>query len=151
MVAFAADQLDISKPKTQPKTWNFFNVYYFFLSLASLSALTVVVYIQDYVSWGWGLGIPTIAMGIAFVAFLVGSPIYLKVKSEGSPFFRLAQVIVAGVKRRKVKVVPDDSRLYENEDLDAGISKDGQLIHTNQLNPYQITNQLRYDISQIFF
>ncbi|KAL4571670.1 hypothetical protein LXL04_018433 [Taraxacum kok-saghyz] len=137
VVAFAADQLDISKPKSHPKTWNFFNVYYFFLSLASLSALTVVVYIQDYVSWGWGLGIPTIAMGIAFAAFLVGSPIYLKVKSEGSPFVRLAQVVVAGVKKRKEKVVPDDSCLYENEELDAGISKDGRLVHTNQLSPAQ--------------
>ncbi|KAD3068334.1 hypothetical protein E3N88_36214 [Mikania micrantha] len=134
VVAFAADQLDILKLKKQPKNWNFFNWYYFLLSVASLSALTLVVYIQDKVSWGWGLGIPTIAMVIAFVVFLVGSPLYQKEKPEGSPFVRLAQVIVAAIKKRKV-VVPsvDDKLLYENKDLDKGISKDGRLVHTDQL------------------
>nr|KAJ0189364.1 hypothetical protein LSAT_V11C800421010 [Lactuca sativa] len=135
VVAFAADQLDISKLKTQAKTtsWNFFNWYYFFLSLASLSALTVVVYIQDRVSWGWGLGIPTIAMGIAFVAFLVGSPLYQNIKPQGSPFVRLAQVIVAATKKWKSVVPLDDNLLYQNKELDASISKDGRLVHTNQL------------------
>ncbi|GJV48932.1 NRT1/ PTR family 3.1-like protein [Tanacetum coccineum] len=133
VVAFAADQLDMLKMKTQVKSWNFFNVYYFLLSLASLSALTVVVYIQDNVSWGWGLGIPTIAMVVAFVVFLVGSPFYQKAKPEGSPFVRLAQVIVASVKKRKLVVPVDDKLLYENKELDAGISKDGRLLHTNHM------------------
>ncbi|KAI7732270.1 hypothetical protein M8C21_004842 [Ambrosia artemisiifolia] len=133
VVAFAADQLDISNPKKQAKGWNFFNWYYLLLSLASLSALTLVVYIQDRVSWGWGLGIPTIAMVAAFVVFLVGSPLYQKEKPEGSPFVRVAQVIVAAIKKRRVEVPVDDKLLYENKDLDAGISKDGRLLHTNQL------------------
>ncbi|KAI3801344.1 hypothetical protein L1987_29448 [Smallanthus sonchifolius] len=133
VVAFAADQLDILKHKRQAKSWNFFNWYYILLSLASLSALTLVVYIQDKVSWGWGLGIPTIAMVIAFIVFLVGSPLYLKAKPEGSPFVRVAQVVVAAIKKREVVVPVDDKLLYENKDLDAGISKDGRLVHTNQL------------------
>lgn len=133
VVAFAADQLDSMKLKTQAKNWNFFNWYYFLLSLASLSALTIVVYIQDNVSWGWGLGIPTIAMVVAFVIFLIGSPIYQKIKPEGSPFVRLIQVIVAAIKKRKVVVPLDDKLLYENQELDANISKDGRLVHTNQL------------------
>lgn len=133
VLTFAADQLDILKYKTQAKSWNFFNVYYFLLSLASLSALTLVVYIQDHVSWGWGLGIPTIAMVVAFVVFLVGSPIYRKMKPEGSPFIRLAQVIVAAVKKRKVVAPENDKLLYENKELDASISKDGRLVHTDQL------------------
>ncbi|KAK9055485.1 hypothetical protein SSX86_026568 [Deinandra increscens subsp. villosa] len=133
VVAFAADQLDILKQKKQEQTWNFFNWYYFFLSLASLSALTLVVYIQDQVSWGWGLGIPTIAMVVAFVVFLAGSPLYKKTKPEGSPFVRVAQVVAAAIKKREVVVPVDDKLLYENKDLDAGISKDGRLVHTNQL------------------
>ncbi|KAI3801346.1 hypothetical protein L1987_29450 [Smallanthus sonchifolius] len=133
VVAFAADQLDILKQKKQAKNWNFFNWYYFLLSLASLSALTIVVYIQDIVSWGWGLGIPTIVMVIALVVFLVGSPLYQKAKPEGSPFVRVAQVIVAAIRKREVVVPVDDKLLYENKDLDAGISKDGRLVHTNQL------------------
>nr|XP_043621897.1 protein NRT1/ PTR FAMILY 3.1-like [Erigeron canadensis] len=133
VVAFAADQLDMKKLKTQAKNWNFFNWYYFLLSLASLSALTLVVYIQDNVSWGWGLGIPTIAMVAAFFVFLIGSPIYHKVKPEGSPFVRLAQVMVAAFKKRKVVLPVDDQLLYENKELDSSISKHGRLVHTHQL------------------
>ncbi|KAJ9548031.1 hypothetical protein OSB04_020574 [Centaurea solstitialis] len=134
VVAFAADQLDISKLKTRAKkSWNFFNWYYFALSLASLTALTVIVYVQDRVSWGWGLGIPTIAMAVAFVAFVVGSPLYQKAKPEGSPFVRVTQVIVAALKKWKMVVPVDDKLLYENKELDQGISKDGRLVHTDQL------------------
>ncbi|KVI12090.1 Major facilitator superfamily domain, general substrate transporter [Cynara cardunculus var. scolymus] len=133
VVAFAADQLDISKFKTQAKSWNFFNWYYFSLSLASLSALTVIVYVQDRVSWGWGLGIPTIAMAMAFVAFLVGSPLYQKTKPEGSPFVRVTQVIVAAVKKWQVMVPIDAKLLYENKELDHSISRDGRLVHTDHL------------------
>ncbi|XP_071720424.1 protein NRT1/ PTR FAMILY 3.1-like [Rutidosis leptorrhynchoides] len=133
VVAFAADQLDNMKLKTQAKNWNFFNWYYFLLSLSSLSAITLVVYVQDNVSWGWGLGIPTIAMVVAFVIFLIGSPIYKKLKPEGSPFVRLIQVIVAAIKKRKFDVPLDDKLLYENKELDAKISKDGRLVHSNQL------------------
>ncbi|KAI7999095.1 Protein NRT1/ PTR FAMILY 3.1 [Camellia lanceoleosa] len=58
VVTFAADQVGMTKAETESRSWNFFNWYYFFLEIASLSALTILVYIQDNVGWGWGLGIP---------------------------------------------------------------------------------------------
>ncbi|CAA2985749.1 NRT1 PTR FAMILY -like [Olea europaea subsp. europaea] len=132
VVTFAADQFDMNKSKTKIKTWNFFNWYYFCMGMASLAALTIVVYIQDNVSWGWGLGIPTIAMGFSIIVFILGSPLYRNVKIGGSPFVRVTQVIVAAVKKRKV-VAPTDHRvLYENRELDADISSNGRLLHSNQ-------------------
>ncbi|XP_015077784.1 protein NRT1/ PTR FAMILY 3.1-like [Solanum pennellii] len=132
VVTFAADQLDMRKSKVESRKWNFYNLFYFCVTMATLTALTVVVYIQDNVNWGWGLGLLTIAMALSVVAFVVGSPFYRKVEPGGSPLIRLTQVIVASVRKRKV-IVPDDDRLlYENRELDSAISHDGRLLHTNQ-------------------
>ena len=132
VVTFAADQFDMSKSGVAKRGWNFFNLYYFSMGLATLTALTVVVYTQDNVGWGWGLGIPTIAMAISIVAFLVGSPLYKKLKPGGSPLVRLVQVVVAAVKKRDVAVPADPKLLYENRELDAGICLQGRLLHSNQ-------------------
>ncbi|PON90359.1 Proton-dependent oligopeptide transporter family [Trema orientale] len=132
VVTFAADQFDMSKSGVAKRRWNFFNIYYFCMGLAALTALTVIVYIQDNVGWGWGLGIPTIAMAISIVAFIVGSPLYNKVKAGGSPLVRLAQVVVATVKKRDAVVPMDPKLLYENRELDADICLHGRLLHSNQ-------------------
>ncbi|KAG5552679.1 hypothetical protein RHGRI_010694 [Rhododendron griersonianum] len=132
VVTFAADQFDMSKAKVESRKWNFFNWYYFSTGAASLIALTVVVYIQDNVGWGLGLGIPTIIMAVSVLAFVLGSPLYRRVKPSGSPLVRLVQVIVAAVKKRKAVAPEDPSLLYENRELDAGICSTGRLLHSGQ-------------------
>ncbi|KAK9933352.1 hypothetical protein M0R45_020552 [Rubus argutus] len=139
VVTFAADQLDY-KNKTNKVTtksiniqkWNFFNWYYFCMAVATLAALTIVVYVQDHVGWGWGLGIPTVAMALSVVAFVIGSPLYKKLKPGGSPLVRLAQVIVAAALKEKAQLPHDPNLLYTNAQLDAAISVHGKLLHTNQ-------------------
>ncbi|KAJ0610916.1 putative proton-dependent oligopeptide transporter family, MFS transporter superfamily [Helianthus annuus] len=135
VVTFAADQFDMSTGKSNPSSVgrNFFNWYYFCMGLATLMALTVVVYIQDHAGWGLGLGIPTIAMVLSFIAFVVAAHLYRRVKPEGSPLVRVAQVVVASFKKRKLVVPGDTTLLYENKKLDARISVDGRLLHTNTL------------------
>lgn len=132
VVPFSADQFDMTKDGVASRKWNLFNWYFFIMGFASLSALTIVVYVQDNVGWGWGLGIPTIAMMISVISFVLGSPLYKTVKPEGSPLTRLAQVVVAAVKKRK-ETLPDDPKLlYHNRELDAAISLEGSLLHSNQ-------------------
>ena len=131
MIPFAADQFDMTKSSVAARSWNLFNWYYFGMGMATLTALTFVVYIQDNAGWGWGLGVPTIAIALSIKAFLVGSPLYSRINPAGSPFVRLAQVIVAAVKKRK-GVPEDPALLYENRELDAAISLHGRLVHTNQ-------------------
>ncbi|KAI3667218.1 hypothetical protein L6452_42267 [Arctium lappa] len=135
VVTFAADQFDMTTGKSNPSSAgrNFFNWYYFCMGIATLTALTVVVYVQDRVGWGLGLGIPTIAMVLSFVAFVAAAHLYRRVKPEGSPLVRVAQVVVAAVKKRKLVVPENPTFLYENKELDAGISADGRLLHTNTL------------------
>ncbi|KAK0597744.1 hypothetical protein LWI29_028269 [Acer saccharum] len=132
VVTFAADQFDMKKSTLASQKWNFFNWYYFCMGIATLTASTVVVYIQDDVGWSWGFGIPAIAMALSILALVFGSVLYVKLKPGGSPFTRLAQVIVSAFKKRK-QLVPEDSKLlYQNRELDAAISVDGTLLHTHQ-------------------
>ncbi|KAG5552692.1 hypothetical protein RHGRI_010701 [Rhododendron griersonianum] len=132
IVTFAADQLGMSKREMESRNWNFFNWYFFCLEFASLAALTFVVYIQEHVGWGWGLGIPALAMALSITVFIVGSSYYKKQKPEGSPLIRLAQVIGAALRKRKEVAPADPGVLYENNELDAAISSNGRLLHTNQ-------------------
>lgn len=132
VIPFLGGQFDMTKKGVASRNWNIFNWYFFCLGFASLSALTIVVYIQDNTGWGWGFGIPTIVMLISIIAFVLGSPFYKTVKPNGSPLVRLAQVIIAAVKKRK-QALPDDPKLlYQNRELDASISLEGMLLHTNQ-------------------
>lgn len=133
VVTFAADQIDMSKSKVEARKWNLFNWYYISLGVATLLALTVVVYVQDNVDWGWGLGIPTIALGLSTIAFVGAAPLYKKVKPEGSPLVRLVQVVIAAFKKRNVAAPSDLNLLYENKELDDAISSNGRLLHTNEL------------------
>ncbi|XP_062232546.1 protein NRT1/ PTR FAMILY 3.1-like [Phragmites australis] len=134
VVAFGADQFALRgrRPGGEQK-WSYFNLYFFSMGLAVLLALTVVVYIQENVGWGWGFGIPAIGMFVSVLSFVVGYPLYVKVKPEGSPFKRLLQVVVAAFKKRKEAVPEDAVLLYQNKELDAPIAVDGRLLHTDQL------------------
>ena len=111
----------------------YFNLYFFAMGVASLLALTVVVYIQDNVGWGWGFGIPAIAMFVSIVVFVIGYPLYVRLKPGGSPFTRLAQVAAAAFKKRNAVVPEDTGKLYQDKELDVLISTNGRLLHTNQL------------------
>ncbi|KAF5190444.1 NRT1/ PTR FAMILY 3.1 [Thalictrum thalictroides] len=133
VVVFGADQLNMSLSKRKTAKWSYFNLYFFALGVATLLALTVVVYVQDHVGWGWGLGIPCIGMGLAIMAFVIGSPLYYKMKPAGSPFTRLSQVVVAAIRKRNAIRPIDSDLLYHNRELDAAIAKDGRLLHTNQI------------------
>ncbi|MED6192194.1 hypothetical protein PIB30_007722 [Stylosanthes scabra] len=132
VLPFLADQFDMTKKGVESRKWNIFNWYFFGTGLASISALTVVVYIQDNVGWGWGFAIPTIVMLVSIVAFVMGSPLYRDVKPKGSPLVRLVEVIVAAVRKRKEDLPNDANLLYQNKELDAPISLQGRLQHTDQ-------------------
>ncbi|CAI8613788.1 unnamed protein product [Vicia faba] len=132
VVPFSGDQFDMTKKGVESRKWNLFNWYFFCMGFATLSALTIVVYIQDHMGWGWGLGIPTIAMFISIIVFVLGTSLYKTVKPNGSPFVRVAQVIVAAFKKRNEVLPNDPELLYQNIELDSPIALEGRLSHSNQ-------------------
>uniref|UniRef100_A0A0D9WP28 Major facilitator superfamily (MFS) profile domain-containing protein n=2 Tax=Leersia perrieri TaxID=77586 RepID=A0A0D9WP28_9ORYZ len=135
IVAFGADQFDESQAAERARTWGFFNWYYFCNGASQLVAVTAVVYVQDNVGWGWGLGVPTFCMAVSVVAFVAGYPMYRRLEPAGSPFTRLVQVVAAAVRKRGVpRDVVDAGMLYENDEIDKPISMYGKLVHTEQLS-----------------
>ena len=134
IVAFGADQFDESRAAERARSWGFFNWYYFCNGASMLVAVTAVVYVQDNVGWGWGLGVPAACMGVSVAAFVAGYPMYRRLDPAGSPFTRLAQVVAAAARKQRLPAADvAAAALYENDDLDAPISMYGKLGHTDQL------------------
>ncbi|CAN1144961.1 Protein NRT1/ PTR FAMILY 5.2 [Linum perenne] len=112
-----ADQFDDFEPKEKAHKLSFFNWWMFSIFFGTLFANTVLVYIQDNVGWSVGYGLPTLGLLISIVIFLAGTPFYRHRVPSGSPFTRMAQVIVAAGRKWKVDVPSDPKELYE---LDLG-------------------------------
>jgi len=66
------------------------------------------------------------------VAFVIGYPLYIKLKPAGSPITRLLQVLAAAFMKRKVAKPEDPSLLFVDKEMDADISTGGRLLHTEQ-------------------
>ncbi|KAJ8499858.1 hypothetical protein OPV22_010410 [Ensete ventricosum] len=117
---FGVDQFDRTTEQGRRGLDSFFNWYYSISTAGTVVAMTVVVYIQDSVSWAIGFGIPTGLMLLAIVFFFVGVKLYLFVPPEGSVFSGVAQVLVAAFRKRRLRLpspndaVQQESLLYSN-------------------------------------
>ena len=69
-----------SVPQDRLEKKSFFNWFYFAINWGSCLAVTVVVYVQDSISWAIGFAIPTVAMAIAIITFTAGSSLYTHVE-----------------------------------------------------------------------
>ena len=85
----------------------------FSIFFATLLGNTVLVYIQDDVGWALGYGLPALGLVIAIAIFLASTPFYRHKKPAGSPFTRMAKVIVAAIRKRNVPLPIDPQELYE--------------------------------------
>ncbi|KAF5190463.1 NRT1/ PTR FAMILY 2.8 [Thalictrum thalictroides] len=101
-IAFGVDQFDTKTEKGKKQVQSFYNWYYLTFTLALLFALTVIVYIQNSVSWAWGLAIPATFMVLSVSVFLAGSRLYVYVLPKGSVFGSMIKVIVAAFNKRRL-------------------------------------------------
>ncbi|KAF8016719.1 hypothetical protein BT93_H2060 [Corymbia citriodora subsp. variegata] len=97
---FGSDQFDVSDPKEERAMIFFFNRFYFGISIGSLFAVIVLVYIQDNVGRGWGYGISAGTMVIAVTILLSGTPFYRFRKPQGSPLTVIWRVLLLAWKKR---------------------------------------------------
>ncbi|KAL3839429.1 hypothetical protein ACJIZ3_024020 [Penstemon smallii] len=132
--SFGADQFDDTDEKEKKRKSSFFNWFYLSINIGALIASSVLVWIQMNVGWSWGFGIPAVAMAIAIVFFFIGSRIYRLQKPGGSPLTRIAQVLVASIRKFSVKVPADKSLLYGTSDeMESNIQGSRKLEHTEKL------------------
>ncbi|KAF8380485.1 hypothetical protein HHK36_027972 [Tetracentron sinense] len=119
---FGSDQFDELDRKEKTQMANFFNWFFFFISIGSLMAVTVLVYIQDNLGRKWGYGICVSAIVGGLVVFLAGTRRYRFKKLVGSPLTQIAAVFVASWRKRHIEL-PSDSLLLFNDD---GSTKEGE-------------------------
>ncbi|KAJ0624897.1 putative proton-dependent oligopeptide transporter family, PTR2 family proton/oligopeptide symporter [Helianthus annuus] len=124
-IAFGADQL--KHRNNQRLIDSYFNWYYAANTVSIVIATSVVVYIQDQFGWRVGFAVPVLAMLCSALMFLLGSPLYVKVKVDKSPFSGLTQVLIVAFRNRKIRLLPGDC--YN---------------HSNDIDQVELTDSLRF-------
>ncbi|MCD7450860.1 hypothetical protein HAX54_008718 [Datura stramonium] len=104
-IIFGADQLEKKEnPENQRLVDSYFNWYYASSGISTILAVTIIVYIQDRYGWQVGFGIPVILMFLSVSMFLIGSPLYVKVKAKESLLIGLLQAVVAAFRKRNTSL-----------------------------------------------
>ncbi|PIN12902.1 H+/oligopeptide symporter [Handroanthus impetiginosus] len=114
---FGSDQFDDSDKHERKQMTKFFNWFFFFISIGSLAAVTVLVYIQDNLGREWGYGICACAILVGIVVFLSGTRRYRFKKLVGSPLTQIASVLVAAWRKRNLQLPSDSSLLFDIDDI----------------------------------
>lgn len=91
-----------------------------------------MVYIQDSLGWQVGFAVAVLVMVCSALIFLLGSPLYIKVKVSESPFSGFIQVLTVAFKNRNLSLRHDDC--YN---------------HSKEMDRVELTENLRYNISKL--
>ncbi|CAK9144424.1 unnamed protein product [Ilex paraguariensis] len=130
--SFGADQFDERSRDYRAHLDRFFNFFYLSVTVGAIVAFTAVVYIQIKHGWGSAFGSLAIAMGMSNMVFFLGTPLYRHRLPGGSPLTRVAQVLVAAFRKRKV---PFDSSelvgLYEVPGKVSAIKGSNKIAHSD--------------------
>ncbi|KAL3536447.1 hypothetical protein ACH5RR_004908 [Cinchona calisaya] len=111
--SFGADQFDDNHPDERKKKMSFFNWWNFGLCCGLLLAVTLIVYVQEHVSWAMADIILTMVMASTIVIFCIGRPFYRYRRASGSPLTPMVQVLVAAIAKRKLPCPSNSAELYE--------------------------------------
>ncbi|KAK5810442.1 hypothetical protein PVK06_025754 [Gossypium arboreum] len=111
IAAIGANQFDNSKDQRV-----FFNWFAVTLYASMVLGATVIVYIEENVSWVFGYWLCVAVNVIGLVVFLSGKRYYRHIKPQGSPFLSLAHVVVATIVKRKVSLSSRAEDYYHKED-----------------------------------
>lgn len=120
---------------------SFFNWWFFSIFLGTLFAFTVLVYLQDNVGWAIGYGIPTIGLVISVAIFLVGTPFYRHKVPQGSSFLKMARVLVAAVKKWRLKLPSEPKELHE---LDLGVYEKKRNFRIDSTNSMRLVRKILF-------
>ncbi|KAL6648830.1 hypothetical protein ACP70R_013054 [Stipagrostis hirtigluma subsp. patula] len=110
-----ADQFDEFDPQEKMHKISFFNWWMFSIYVGILFSSTVLVYLQDNVSWSIGYGIPTLGLLISIAIFLFGIKLYRHKLPQGSPLTRMVKVVAAALWKWRLPVPADAKELHELE------------------------------------
>ncbi|KAL9311249.1 putative protein NRT1/ PTR FAMILY 2.14 [Arabidopsis thaliana] len=131
-VPFSLDQFDDSTEEGREGSRSFFSWYYTTHTIVQLVSMTLVLYVQNNISWGIGFAIPTVLNFFALLLLFVGTRYYVFVKPEGSVFSGVFKVLVSAYKKRNARFT-------------SGIDYHQPLLETDlQSNKLVLTDQFRF-------
>lgn len=110
--SFGADQFDDDYPEERKKKMSYFNWWNSALCCGLILGATVIVYVQDYVSWGIADIILTSVMTISVLIFIAGRTFYRYRVPEGSPLTPMLRVLVAAIAKRNLPYPSSPAQLY---------------------------------------
>ncbi|CAN4118220.1 unnamed protein product [Withania somnifera] len=111
--SFGADQFDDENPEERRKKMSFFNWWNFGLCCGLLLGVTLIVYVQEHVSWAMADVILTVVMASSIAIFYAGRPSYRYKKTTGSPLTPMLNVLVAAIRKRNLQLPSNPSHLHE--------------------------------------
>ncbi|XP_057542568.1 protein NRT1/ PTR FAMILY 2.13-like [Amaranthus tricolor] len=137
-IPFGMDQFDHTTEEGRRGINSYYNWYYTTFTVVVMLTLTVVVYIQDSVSWVWGFGIPTALMFGSIVLFIFGMKLFVYVKPQGSIFSSIFRVFIAAYNKRHLKLPHQevDKDAYYDPPLPSGsgVMNESKLHLTHQFS-----------------
>ncbi|WCJ28371.1 Major facilitator superfamily protein [Euphorbia peplus] len=129
--SFGADQFEDDHDQERKQKMSFFNWWNLGLCSGILIGVTLIVYVQDHVSYGVADVILALVMASSLAVFFIGRPFYRYRKASGSPLTPLFQVVVCAVRKRKLQLPSDSSQLCHISK--SNVERGRILCHTNKL------------------
>lgn len=133
LLPFGADQFT---DNDQQNKVLFFSWFYICVIFGVISSGTVVVWVQENVSWSLGFAIPTLCIGFALAWFLLGTSIYRRKVPTGSPLKSICQVLVASFRKICLNVPNHGTTLYE-VDYKGSNGEVGSQMKLDQTNDFR--------------
>ncbi|CAO2043560.1 unnamed protein product [Urochloa humidicola] len=118
IASFGAEQFDDDNGKNaaeQERKASYFSWFYGVASLAVLAAGTLLVWLQEELSWGLGYGVCAALVAAAVAGLAATAPAYRIVPPAGSPLKGACQVLVALAHKVSVRVPDDPAELFVEE------------------------------------
>ncbi|XP_050385025.1 protein NRT1/ PTR FAMILY 5.6-like [Argentina anserina] len=130
--SFGADQFDDDHLEERKNKMSFFNWWNFALCCGLFLGVTVIVYIQDSVSWGVAALVLTVTLAVTIVTFYMGRYCYRYRVAQGSPLKPMLQVLVAAIRKRNLPNPENPDLLFEVPRSEKS-SQGRLLLHTKRL------------------
>ncbi|KAI6669342.1 hypothetical protein NL676_004227 [Syzygium grande] len=122
-VRFTIATLGANQFESQKDQSTFFNWFFFAQYASCVLSSTLIVYIEDSVSWALGFWLCAAVNLIGLAVFIAGNQYYRHETPPGSPLLSLARVLVASFRKRKLQLTLNSDEFYygqhgQNKEVD---------------------------------
>ncbi|KAK3408803.1 hypothetical protein EUGRSUZ_J00961 [Eucalyptus grandis] len=129
IATFGANQFESQKDQSTFFNWIFFAQY-----AGLVLSGTLIVYIEDSVSWSLGFWLCVGANLIGLVVFIAGNRYYRHETPQGSPILSLARVLVASIRKRKLQLPLTSDEFYygphgQDKEVDVSAGKNFRFLN----------------------